>query len=981
MLDREKENKVCKCTSQASIRFCVNSFMQIDRGQTYLVTDVPLARPGTSLLSSPRPLQQPLLLDTKERSMTTPNLSLAIPLTGMRGEIAVAGPNIPNAETVVFSDKEHVPNDDGSDVTSICQSPSWDNTETKKRKAEKREARERHRKWKESTELELKDKQRQRLQKRPNKAPPPSKVSKIAISTDSSISVSATQASNESQSRRGKKETRPRGGSRSLDLGFKGFLNATKAVSGPWISPQPITAEGGQSTRLNGFIGGIKLKKADEAVVQEGAQKQNPSHEEDQHDSSGGGDYITSNESPGGNLGGQIQELESRSNLSLSQNWTAFDQSSYSAKIAKGTISRQTSETTTLIMDRRIRRDRKTGTSAVESISPDPKPSKELEPESQDISTDPIPSGKGDRNPEKRMKAIKPPRPISERPPVSYRAPPEETMQSSRGRGPRGGYVWSRRQQSKESSISTFEDEYLVSTGAAAPVKYHSRTRSWSLRSRTRKGDIISRPSTASQNTFISNEVEHSNHFIADNGPSRPFEDQQNVSSSIGIPTVTSGKLSRSGSRTPSFKGFKSVAKAAFSRHLSGSPATAFKPDDGSTPKSEQNCASTSNEDIRVKKILGSPVYPLTTQESSGIRPVSSGIASSNNYLKPRPQYSSSANPQTNASEATDTASPPFQSILATDLSRESILCEFTNTTTPDVSRPQSKKGLAVSTIEKVPQEFSNGLSSHPIQNRSTSSLMNGNLESNDSDSTGEGWGRMTTPGYLNDDKGRIGTPAGDSSILNSPSLRPGGQVDQGSHSSISPGKEHEASVLQGRPSHSGFITTPDPHDLSFLPELKHRPLGPPSQPKDKSPIKKAKHENPGLRLAIRPSLPSPHSASSSSIPSISTQQPVPRPPLPLSTLQSSKRSTPPLAHEASIATVEPLAKMFVICCGCRYFHDLPSKIYECMAKPDDVVEDRERGVSGVISTAVKCPWCGHGMSTRCCEGYATVVYLSERLH
>ncbi|PSS08527.1 hypothetical protein M430DRAFT_37367 [Amorphotheca resinae ATCC 22711] len=51
------------------------------------------------------------------------------------------------------------------------------------------------------------------------------------------------------------------------------------------------------------------------------------------------------------------------------------------------------------------------------------------------------------------------------------------------------------------------------------------------------------------------------------------------------------------------------------------------------------------------------------------------------------------------------------------------------------------------------------------------------------------------------------------------------------------------------------------------------------------------------------------------------------------------------------------------------------------MAKPDDVVEDRERGVSGVISTAVKCPWCGHGMSTRCCEGYATVVYLSERLH
>jgi len=974
MLDREKENKVCKCTSQANIRFCANSFMQIDRMQTALVTNVPLARPGTSL----RPLQQPLLLDTKERSMTTPNLSLAIPLTSMREEIAVAGPNIPNAETVVFSDKEHVPNDDGSDVTSICQSPSWDNTETKKRKAEKREARERHRKWKESTELELKDKQRQRLQKRPNKAPPPSKVSKIAISTDSSKSASATEASNESQSRRGKKDTRPRSGSRSLDLGFKGFLNATKAVSGPWISPQPITAEGSQSTRLNGFIGGIKLKKADEAVVQEGTQKQSPSHEEDQHDSAGGRDYNTSNESSGVNLGGQIQELESRSDLPLSQNGTAFDQSSYSATIAKGTVSRQTSETTTLIMDRRIKRDRKAGTSAVEYISPDPNPSEEVEPESQDISTDPIPSGKGDRNAEKRTKAIKPPRPISERPPVSYRAPPEETMQSSRGRGPRGGYVWSRRQQSKESSISTFEDEYLVSTGVAAPVKSHSRTRSWSLRSRTRKGDIISRPSTDSQDTFISNEVENSNYLIAANSPSRPFVDQQNVSSSNRIPTLASGKLSRSGSRTPSFKGFKSVAKAAFSRHLSGSPATAFKSDDGSTPKSEQsllrNCASTSNEDIRVKT-LGSPVCPLTTQGSSGIRPLPSGIASSNNYLKPRPQYSSSANPQTNVS------SPPFQSILATDSSRESILCEFTNTTTPDVSRPQSQKGLAVSTIEKVPKDLSNGLSLHPIQNRSTNSLMNGNLESNDSDSTGEGWGRMTTPGYLNDDKGRIGTPAGYSSILNTPSLRPGSQVDQGILSSISPGKEHEASVQQRRPSHSGSISTPDPHDLSFLPELRHRPLGHPSELRGKSPIKKTKHENPGVRLPIRPSFPSPHSASSSSIPTISTQQPVPRPPLPLSTLQSSKRSTPPLVHEASIATAEPLAKMFVICCGCRYFHDLPSKIYECMAKPDDIVEDMERGVSGVISTAVKCPWCGHGMSTRCCEGYATVVYLSERLH
>jgi hypothetical protein len=75
------------------------------------------------------------------------------------------------------------------------------------------------------------------------------------------------------------------------------------------------------------------------------------------------------------------------------------------------------------------------------------------------------------------------------------------------------------------------------------------------------------------------------------------------------------------------------------------------------------------------------------------------------------------------------------------------------------------------------------------------------------------------------------------------------------------------------------------------------------------------------------------------------------------------------------------LAKMFVICCHCRYFHDMPSKIYECMTKPDNVVTDRDLGVSGVISMAVKCPWCGHGMSTRCCEGWAAAVVLRERLH
>ncbi|KAI0976539.1 hypothetical protein F4678DRAFT_468746 [Xylaria arbuscula] len=77
----------------------------------------------------------------------------------------------------------------------------------------------------------------------------------------------------------------------------------------------------------------------------------------------------------------------------------------------------------------------------------------------------------------------------------------------------------------------------------------------------------------------------------------------------------------------------------------------------------------------------------------------------------------------------------------------------------------------------------------------------------------------------------------------------------------------------------------------------------------------------------------------------------------------------------------EPLAKMLVECCNCHFFHDMPSRVYECMAKPDSIVEDKSLGVSAAITTMVRCPWCAHGMTTQCCSGYAAVVYLKEKLH
>lgn len=76
-----------------------------------------------------------------------------------------------------------------------------------------------------------------------------------------------------------------------------------------------------------------------------------------------------------------------------------------------------------------------------------------------------------------------------------------------------------------------------------------------------------------------------------------------------------------------------------------------------------------------------------------------------------------------------------------------------------------------------------------------------------------------------------------------------------------------------------------------------------------------------------------------------------------------------------------PISKMFVECCHCKFLHDMPSRVYEAMARPDDIVKDKKLGVSGQVTTCVKCPWCAHNMSTVCCAGYAAIVYLQEKLH
>ena len=99
-------------------------------------------------------------------------------------------------------------------------------------------------------------------------------------------------------------------------------------------------------------------------------------------------------------------------------------------------------------------------------------------------------------------------------------------------------------------------------------------------------------------------------------------------------------------------------------------------------------------------------------------------------------------------------------------------------------------------------------------------------------------------------------------------------------------------------------------------------------------------------------------------------------------------KSTPTLPTTPALPT-KPVAKLFVICCTCHYWHDLPSKLYEAIALPQTVSHPsvngngthNKGGEVEVYETAVRCPWCEHPMTTACCQGWTGVVYLRARHH
>ncbi|KAL4930564.1 uncharacterized protein BDV17DRAFT_289789 [Aspergillus undulatus] len=119
------------------------------------------------------------------------------------------------------------------------------------------------------------------------------------------------------------------------------------------------------------------------------------------------------------------------------------------------------------------------------------------------------------------------------------------------------------------------------------------------------------------------------------------------------------------------------------------------------------------------------------------------------------------------------------------------------------------------------------------------------------------------------------------------------------------------------------------------------------------------------------------------------------------------------------------VAKLFVICCRCKFWHDMPSEVYasltisdplsaaldqELVAWEHNALSDRltatttdahhlhdsakrpakydsqqkslrTRVTTDLPSGPVKCCWCDHSMSKQCCQGWTTVVQMRQRHH
>ena len=247
--------------------------MQMNRQKPSTTDPIPSTRISIDRCpdSSPYWNPPPASLQSSRRAITAPTFPVSIPpiepSTNPSTTVSTFQTTSDNLKPGgrYFKDEEH-----GSDTSSICQSPGWDDSDTKKRKKAKKDAKEKRRKEKAKAATEAKH--AQRVKTRLTKAPPTNKrLEQTAVSMERSSSAPAVQITSDVDR---KAENRARRG--SLEIGLKNLFQATQAFPVQWKFVQPPQAQEVRPSVGNGeFIGGLKLKLADEVAIQDRVRNQN----------------------------------------------------------------------------------------------------------------------------------------------------------------------------------------------------------------------------------------------------------------------------------------------------------------------------------------------------------------------------------------------------------------------------------------------------------------------------------------------------------------------------------------------------------------------------------------------------------------------------------------------------------------------------------------------------------------------------------
>ncbi|KAL3421861.1 hypothetical protein PVAG01_06017 [Phlyctema vagabunda] len=842
-----------------------------------------------------------------------------------------------------------------SDRSSICQSPGWDNAAKAKKK--KQEAKEKKKQAKVQAEKDAK--QAKRGQKRLSKPPPTNKIFDRMGAAAMERSASAPMLDKVTEDKSKETPSRP-GSSRrgSLEAGIRSLKN----LAGPWKHDSQSHAPENQPAPASGFVGGLKLKREQEVALQESfqtytfpvpGQVHNFSHETPAHSRSVSEaqhpalrdpeDYLRSG------LPKQSAHLRHVYDESARRASTATESGSYALSSSRDDKT-EAWEDEGPIMERNIRRPHKSRGSVASTSSQSIRGSIPIGMAAPVVHTERASSPAGEsQNPVRTHKtslSVVYPFTRSVTDPVSstsqniasseqYRGRVDNSTQSQQAQS-RGRSVTAPLQQARRASDYT--PQATVSRMADQP---HHRSQSVQPLSPIAASNEEGRYSLGVNDNDDEGDKRHDSYHSFLAGHKVPQHTLPDVQKERKLDT-------KQQSDAPPFKSFRSVAKAAFSR----SSSAQRMPHIGTLAEPQS-------------KSSDRPSRGLTTKGSHQ-RNMSKPERILGDYVPPAPPIS--------YSERSSRTSDHSSSHSSDDCS---MLDEFSNITTPTASRPQSQKD------DVVPEQ--------EAQNDSRTTSFQLELKSHEAGKED----RSGTPNSIGLDAHFHVRPLLEtSSTLEPPKSAPHKVADQSNAIEVSQKATIEIGLERHR-SISRSYSTPDLQDLSFLPPLKHQPLARPSKGKEKetevtktpkpqlAPITIHKPEDRSLVQAPVSTKTAPPVKAGSSEYLQNARLNVLRsgPPQIAKVGRTPNLHAPTVPGQAPVPGVEPIAKMFVVCCSCHYFHDMPSKIYECMANPDNIVEDKDLGVSGHITTMVRCPWCSHGMSTQCCGGYAAVVYMQEKLH